>query len=62
MVSRPIVKITESINRMIEDEEGFQTTMINQLTFNELDHEDIAKKERHGAIRSQQLKKSHCWL
>ncbi len=45
MVSRPIVKITESINRMIEDEEGFQTTMINQLTFNELDHEDIAKKK-----------------
>ena len=38
IVSKPIVEITETINRIIEEEETYKTTMINKLPFERLEH------------------------
>ncbi len=38
IVSKPIVEITETINRIIEEEENYKTTMINKLPLERLTH------------------------
>ena len=58
VIAKPIVKITESINRIIEDEDNFQMTMLNNLPFEHLENEQSKKIEKVDFSEVSNLRKA----
>lgn len=58
VISKPIVKITESINRIIEDEKRFQTNMIQHLPFDYLINSETDNDESMDSTEVSNFRKA----